>query len=229
MDDEPVGAELEGLLARVRRAFEASSLSYHALAEMCGGRPSASTIFRTLKGLTAPRADNLFRIARALGAATTIPTAGSRATVAEIPVVAIGHASDGDREMLFEPVAVEEAETISFEGLVAVRVEGDSLLPIAARGQWILCDPNLHPDSAPPHRDFDAPIALVRLRDGRQLIKRWHHDRRRRVVPGAETTRQLEFLLPCRLEVRPARLYYAIPPHDEGAIQARKLFDCLLE
>ncbi len=181
MDDEPVGPELEGLLNRVRRAFEASSLSYHALAEMCGGRPSASTIFRTLKGLTAPRADNLFKIARALGTATT-PTPGARTAPREVPVVAVGHASDGDREMLFEPVDVEEAETVSFDGLVAVRVEGDSLLPIAARGQWILCDPNLHPDSAPPHRDFDAPIALVRLRDGRQLIKRWHHDRRRRTI-----------------------------------------------
>ncbi len=182
MDEEPLGPELEGLLGRVRRAFEASNLSYHALAELCGGRPSASTIFRTLKGLTAPRADNLFRIARALGAALAeLPgRAGSAEPV--VPVVAVGQASDGDREMLFEPVAVEEAETVSFSGLAAVRVEGDSLLPIAARGQWILCDPNLHPDNAPPHPDFDAPIALVRLRDGRQLIKRWHHDRKRKKV-----------------------------------------------
>lgn len=182
MEDETVGHDLEDLLARVRRAFEARDLSYQALAEVCGGRPSASTIFRTLKGMTAPRADNLFKIARALGAVAAGRLRGVRPTAHALPVVAIGHASDGDREMLFEPLDLEEGEAVSLEGLVAVRVEGDSLLPVAARGQWILCDPNLHPDSAPPHRDFDAPIALVRLRDGRQLIKRWHHDRRRRRV-----------------------------------------------
>lgn len=92
----------------------------------------------------------------------------------EVPIVAETQGlSPADASLLFLDDAAEPA-TISLAGLVALRVSGSSALPLYAHGQVVLADPMLHPDDAPPHPDFPQPIAVVRVRDGRQLLKRWH-------------------------------------------------------
>jgi len=171
--------DLNALLELVREAHRKSEMSYQAIAERCGGRPDAGTIYRAINGQTRPRADTLFAIAQSLGVQPISDAQARTHKIAgfQLPVVAEGHANDTDREILFEPIELDQEDAVSYEGLVAVKVQGSSLLPLAANGQWVVCNPALHPDDAAAHPDFNAPIALVRLYDGCQLIKRWYHDR----------------------------------------------------
>ena len=93
------------------------------------------------------------------------------------PTIGLPVVAETEREDRFTHVAARDAAWVPFTGLVLVSVNGDGLLPLAGSGQWVICDPRMHPDHAPPHPDFQAPIAFVRLRDGRELIRRWHREK----------------------------------------------------
>jgi len=165
---------------RLKAAFGRSGISYQELSERMGGSPSASTLYRVFSGECEPRWSTLAAIAGALGVRPVEQPPPERVPVGDfaLPVVAEGRAKPGGADATVRPVRGAGRLGVSFRGLVACRVRGDALLPLAADGEHVLCDPRLHPDRARPHPLLAAPVALVRLRGGRLIIRRWHHDRR---------------------------------------------------
>lgn len=88
-----------------------------------------------------------------------------------VPVVSRAAASAEKGHFDFEPV---EHEFIEFKGCKAVEVVSDSMAPIAYRGQKIV-----YSEIEEPH---DGNLVFVKLKDGRQLFKRLHRNKRKKMV-----------------------------------------------
>ena len=166
-------------LERLVDAYKRSGHTYASLAAQLGNRPTTTTCYNILTGATArPRWDTLLRIATALGVPDVLRvSAPCDCTVVaqfELPIVAEASAPYGDVRPTADAGGGEEGRSVNLAGLVGVQVTGDSLLPLASEGQVVVANQALHPDEAEPPPHYADPLAVVRLRDGRHLIRRWH-------------------------------------------------------
>jgi transcriptional regulator with XRE-family HTH domain len=180
------------MAARLNAERQRQGVSMEELAEKTGAELSEARVWRILEGGGVADLPTLLTIANALGRRVdwlVNPELDEEENEwgavgrGQLPIVAVGQARTGS-EILFEPLE-PPYEMEDLKGLVLGTVLDDSLLDLAGEGQRVMLDPTLHPDDAPPHKDFKDPIALVRYRDRsgdeHWVYKRWHRISKQKV------------------------------------------------